>query len=291
MLIQRTTPARHVSDIERTGERIVTTCRDGSVVWRVWGSGPPVLLGHGAQGSWTHWIRNIETLAERHTVIAADLPGHGDSGMPAGEDHRSMTAPLARGLRQIVSPGTRVDLVGFSFGGVIMAYLAAHHPDLFGKLVLVGTPGLGTPAGDIRLQRVHGQTGDARRAALTGNLLQLMLHRPEAVDDLAIHLLVANAANTRLKPEIRARLTMPDKLQTILPAVRARVAAIWGECDRPLPGPELQEKALRQLRPSAPFHVIPKAGHWVMYERPDLFNAALLGILRSPCPSLHQAQP
>jgi pimeloyl-ACP methyl ester carboxylesterase len=29
------------------------------VVWRSWGSGPPLLLLHGLHGSWMHWVRNV----------------------------------------------------------------------------------------------------------------------------------------------------------------------------------------------------------------------------------------
>jgi len=52
------------------------------MVWHEWGEGPTVVLLHGGYGSWTHWIRNIDALAAEHRVIAADLPGLGDSAMP-----------------------------------------------------------------------------------------------------------------------------------------------------------------------------------------------------------------
>ncbi len=145
-------------------------------------------------------------------MIALDLPGHGDSGMPCGDDHSAMTAPIAIGLRQILPPDTPIDLVGFSFGGVIAAYFAAEYPDLSGKLVLVGTPGLGVPVGDILLKRIGSLKDDARHKALRANLLELMLHSPESVDDLAVHLLVTNAENARLKAEVRSGLALPDKL-------------------------------------------------------------------------------
>jgi 2-hydroxy-6-oxonona-2,4-dienedioate hydrolase len=44
---------------------------------------PPVVLFHGGSGSWTHWVRNIQPLvAAGRQVIAADLPGFGDSASP-----------------------------------------------------------------------------------------------------------------------------------------------------------------------------------------------------------------
>ena len=43
------------------------------------GSGHPVLMFHGGMGSWTHWIRNIDVLAEHFEVRAIDAPSYGDS--------------------------------------------------------------------------------------------------------------------------------------------------------------------------------------------------------------------
>src|SRR3954465_1041367 len=49
------------------------------------GHGPPGLLVHGHSGSWHNWLENIPPLAERHRVIAPDLPGFGASEMVDGD--------------------------------------------------------------------------------------------------------------------------------------------------------------------------------------------------------------
>ena len=61
---------RHVVDVD-----------GAAIVARTWGDGPPVVLIHGAAGSWNHWIRNVDTLAEHHLVIGVDLPGYGESDL------------------------------------------------------------------------------------------------------------------------------------------------------------------------------------------------------------------
>lgn len=54
----------------------------------VGGSGPPVLLLHGFPQTKAMWARVAPKLAERYTVVAADLRGYGDSGKPQGlPDH------------------------------------------------------------------------------------------------------------------------------------------------------------------------------------------------------------
>ena len=54
------------------------------------GSGPPVLLLHGYPQTHAEWHKVVPLLAERHTVVAPDLRGYGDSDKPpaAAGDHR-----------------------------------------------------------------------------------------------------------------------------------------------------------------------------------------------------------
>src|SRR5689334_1800473 len=95
--------ARSVLDrFERTARRQETSCGDGTMVWRLWGSGPLVLLLHGGAGSWRHWIRNIDHLSRDHTVIAPELPGLGDSARaPDPIDATSVGAIITAGLNQV----------------------------------------------------------------------------------------------------------------------------------------------------------------------------------------------
>ena len=112
----------------------------------------------------------------------------------------------------------------------------------------------------------------------TANLLGLMLHRPESADDLAIHLLERNGRQARWG-KVAAELVIPDRLVKILPGVTQPVDAIWGSDDLPHPDPALQQSVVRKSHPDTEFRVIADAGHWVMYEQPEAFNAALLDLL------------
>jgi pimeloyl-ACP methyl ester carboxylesterase len=70
-----TASAAIIAGIEATARKERTPCGDGTIVWRVWGAGEPLLLLHGGSGSWTHWIRNIPELAQRFEVWVPDIPG------------------------------------------------------------------------------------------------------------------------------------------------------------------------------------------------------------------------
>lgn len=270
-------PQAVLDDLDARARRVETPCGEGTMVWRIWGEGEPLVLGHGAQGSWQHWVRNIDSyVAAGRMVVAVDLPGHGDSAMPATQDHAGVAEAVAQGLRNIFGARLPVDLIGFSFSGTAFSYTAAYHPDVARQVILIGCGGLDTPNGHIDLGRVSGLRGEERIARLKANLNGLMLHYPESADDLAVHMLLPNAKSARLHaPEF----VLPDKLLRILPEVKAPVHAIWGEFDRPHPDPALQEAALRRFKPDAEFRVVADAGHWAMYERPEAFDAALFDVL------------
>ena len=106
------------------------------------GSGPLLLLIHGIAGSMENWQEVIEPLAQRHTVVAPSLPGHGSSAPGAGD--YSLGA-LATGLRDLlVALGyERATLVGHSLGGGIAMQFAYQFPEITERLVLVSSGGLG----------------------------------------------------------------------------------------------------------------------------------------------------
>ncbi len=272
-------PAAIVAEFERRARRFETKCGDGVLVWRAWGIGPPVLLAHGGHGAWSHWIRNIDALAAERTVWALDLPGLGDSALPPRQDHEAISEVLATGLRQLIAPDLPVDIVGFSFGGVVSAHLAAFYPELVRRVILVDTGGLDLPTGPIDVRGIRGLADAERRAVLRANLLSLMLHDPASVDELALYLQALNGRRARIQAE---KLVLPDRLIKVLPRVSVQLDAIWGEYDGPHPDPAAQATVLRRFQPDLDLCVIPGAGHWSMYERPEAFNRAVLDLLSRP---------
>ena len=271
-------PAATVAEIERRGSRLLTPCGSGSLVWHRWGSGPVVILLHGGFGSWTHWIRNIEPVAARHTVLAPDLPGLGESAMPPRvDDPWDLVRILAEGLSELIPDQSPYHLAGFSFGGVVAGPLAAIHGERVRSLTLVGTGGVGPPWSPVELQSWRRAPDDAARAAIHRvNLARLMFADPAAIDELAIHLQSQNAARARLKTRPIARTQL---LADALSRSSTQVAAIYGKNDATVPDLALREQRLRGIVADLRFTVIEGAGHWVPYEQADAFNAELTSII------------
>ena len=100
------------------------------------GHGPAVVLLHGYAETSRMWRPLMRTLAARFTVIAPDLPGIGDSGVPS--DGLDM-AHAARRMRALVSglAVTKAAVVGHDIGLMVAYAYAAQFPEDVDKLVLM----------------------------------------------------------------------------------------------------------------------------------------------------------
>lgn len=273
-------------DLERlhaAADRTETRCGDGKIVWRVWGkTGRAVVLLHGGSGSWRHWIRNIDELVSRgYRVYVPDLPGFGDSSLPpVGFDADAHTEWILLGLEELLGP-VSCDIVGFSFGAMVAAFVAVQGPSRVDRLILVGAPALmESPARRViiknwRAPEFRGKEREAHRH----NLRALMLTREESASDFAIDLYGADAERDRIP---QRRLFRTDILRRQMPLVQCPVWGIWGNDDALLEG---NLDAIEAGMAGAPFFkgltLIPDAGHWVQFESAERFNRTLYSLLDS----------
>ncbi len=269
-----------IDEIEARVTRTVTAVASGAMVWRAWGAGPPLVLLHGASGSWTHWIRNVLPLAARHRVLAPDMPGYGESDAPPEPHTADRLAELvAAGIDRMLPPPAAFDLAGFSFGAIIGGLVAARLGTRLRTLVLLGPGGLGLePASPRPLLRLEpGMTPEAIRQVHRENLRTLMLARPESADELAVTLQIDNVRRARFKS---GTIPVSDVLLRALPAVRAHLAGIWGGRDA-FTSHHLDEsrRVLAAADPRFEMRVIDGAGHWVNYEAAEEVNALLAEML------------
>src|SRR5881275_2265489 len=101
------------------------------VNFNIAGQGPPIVLIHGVAGRAAQWDETMLLLAERHTVIAPDLLGHGESAKPRGA--------FASGVRDLLV-GLDIEcatVVGHSLGGGIAMQFVYQFPERCERLVLV----------------------------------------------------------------------------------------------------------------------------------------------------------
>jgi len=284
-----------IQRVQALSQRITQRYAWGDAVWHVWAShqgrqtdaedaasdvatspqAKPLVLFHGGSGSWTHWLRNVEHFAQYRTVWALDIPGFGDSSLPVGVSDADGLVPYMAEILTRTFGGEAVDVVGFSFGGMAAGLIAAEMPALIKQLVLVGAPGLGLFGKELPMRGMTPQMDqDAQRSVHRHNLNTMMFAHAETATESVIDLQVANVVRDRLRRRRIARTPVLIKAQE---QWTCPVHGVWGELDA------LYQGTLQQVPKVLPcmetFHVVPDAGHWVMYERHEAFNALVDALL------------
>lgn len=209
-------------------------------------SGPDVVLLHGfatsARRTWREpgWV-DLLTEAGR-TVVAPDLPGHGDAAKP--HDPSAYDDVDERVLAQL--PPQPVDAIGYSMGARILLTLAAARPDRFHRLVLGGVgAGLFQPSGH----------GAAIAAAVEGDV--------DPADQVARHFhdLAREPGNDPAALAAFLRRPVPPLTPEALASVTCPVLVVIGSDDFGGPGEPLAE-ALPSARlltlPGVDHHGLPK---------------------------------
>ena len=105
------------------------------------GSGPPLLLLHGAPQSHISWRLVAPELAKHYTVIATDLRGYGDSSTPEGGENYANYSKRAMALDQVEVMREfgfkRFPVIGHDRGGRVAHRMALDHPDVVEKLAAI----------------------------------------------------------------------------------------------------------------------------------------------------------
>lgn len=245
---------------------------DGGVVhWRSLGEGPPLVLLHGGHGDWGHWVRNLDALAANHCLWIPDMPGYGDSTVDA-QSLDDIVGALRTSLDALFGPEASIDLVGFSFGGLVATTLAAGRQHIR-RMALIGTAGHGGARRERgrMLSWRHPDDPAAEEAALRNNMQSLMVHEDASIDPLALALYrqAVLRARFRSKP-----LSTSGRLLPVLAQCRHPVLLIWGQYDVTAV-PESVAPSLCAAGPDRRWEVVEGAGHWAQYERAEAVNGLL----------------
>lgn len=257
------------------------------------GEGPPVVMLHGGgpgASGLSNYSRNIDALARSHRVIVPDLPGYGRSGKHFDhEDPFGFLAGAVRGvLDQLGLAGAH--LVGNSLGGAAALRLAMESPQRVGRLVLMGPGGIGMtrslPTAGLRSLLSYYSDGGPSRAKLATFIRDYLVYDGSAVPDEVIE----TRYQASLDPEVIADppLRRPSGPRTLWrmdltrdPRLRKLpnpTLILWGRDDRvnrPSGGP-----MLAKLLPDAQLVMTSRTGHWMQWERAELFNRLVADFLQ-----------
>lgn len=252
------------------------------------GDGPPLVLLHGFTGSTQTWA-SLRSVAEKsHTVIAVDLPGHGNSSAPNDPRCYSLTR-FAEKLSRILDEFSidRTALLGYSMGGRAALRFALAHGDRVSGLILESmSPGITDPAARAARARADNALADA----IESDGIEAFVNRWERLPIWETQRALPDEVRTRLREQrlenrqeglansLRGASAGQDEpVYDGLGEIEAPTLLIAGELDsKYVEIAESMQKAMSNARLS----IIDDAGHAAHFERPDDFASAVMGFLQ-----------
>jgi|SRR5580704_7386779 3-oxoadipate enol-lactonase len=243
---------------------------DAEIVYRVVGEGPPVVLLHPFPVNHEFWLPVAQALATRYRIILPDLRGHGDSG--AGDGPATMEKHAADIARVMDDAGIgRAPLVGVSIGGYVLFEFWRSHR---GRAAALGLCNTKAPA----------DSAEARAGRLQAAIEVLERGTEPFFESMIPRLLGRSTRDTRpdlvdgalrmmrkMSPEDVAQVqrgmaARPDSMDT-LKTINVPTLLVTGDEDV-LTGVNEAELMRRHISGSQ-LRVIPKAGHYSPWERPE----------------------
>ena len=234
---------------------------EGDLTWFEAGTGPTVVLIHGANDHAGTWFAVAPTLAKSFRVVIPDLPGHGES-IP-----RSGPIPLSRivsSLETLLAHERDLTLVGNSLGGWIALLLALRDRDRIARLFLETSGGLARPLAVPLFATSRDEALRILRA----------VHGPRyEPQEWVIDALLQRAVDS---PMLRLTETIEHNVEPRLGEIAIPTTLIWGADDGVIPLDYAE--ALRDAIPGATLRVIEGAAHIPHLQQPARFLECLTSI-------------
>jgi pimeloyl-ACP methyl ester carboxylesterase len=273
------------------------------VSYLIAGEGPTILLIHGVAGSSQQWEPVMRLLADRFTLLAPDLLGHGRSAKPRGD--YSLGA-YAAGLRDLtVALGiSGATAVGHSLGGGIALQFAYQFPERTERLVLVSSGGLGRevhmllraatlPGSELVLPLISNDRVLGAGTAVSGFLGRFGLRAGPDIAEFArgyatladgdsrrafLHTLRAVIDHGGQRVNATDRLYLAEDVPTLI---------VWGRRDPIIP--VRHAGAAHRGMPGSRLEVFDSAGHFPQLDEPDRFADALADFVETTEPAVADA--
>jgi pimeloyl-ACP methyl ester carboxylesterase len=223
--------------------------------YATYGAGDPVLLIHGGLGYGDIWAAQVADLMKDHLVIVADSRGHGRSTrteQPYGYDLMSSDYLALLDYLKI----DKVDLIGWSDGGIIGLDIAMSHPErlkhVFAQAANITTDGVNP---GVATDAVFGSYID-----WMSKVYPQISPTPDQFDAFVTQ--ISNMWATE-----------PNWTDAQVSAISVPVAVVVGDHDEAIL-PDHTRK-IAALIPGAKLVILPDASHFAMLQAPDEYTAAV----------------
>ncbi len=238
------------------------------------GSGPPAVLVHGLAEDQRSWLDAQKRIRGFHTY-AYDLRGHGKTTIgDADGTLEQLGNDLIAFLEQVSGPAV---CVGFSLGGTVVLWAAAHRPDLIPHAVVIGTSSIvGRAAVEFFHQRIKMIQSDptAFASALKEDTAKQLVTNSAALEELATSRLEAVGNGAGYINAARAMARMREhSLSPLVGQIVCPVDVIGADKDTfcPKKAADILCGALQRLH----YTEIAGAGHLMSVDQPEAYAKAI----------------
>jgi pimeloyl-ACP methyl ester carboxylesterase len=218
------------------------------IYYAVRGEGPNLVLLHGGGDSGEHsFQRQLDVLSERHRIIAPDQVGQGRTPeVPGPLSYTAMMQDTAALLQQLRIK--RIDVVGFSDGGILALMLALRHSELVHRVVISGV--------NVSPEGLNVQQREGLRASQTGG-------PPKTIDDKLAQLWLSSPTESELSLALLKNIKQP-------------VLVVSGDRDAITLEHTLQ---IFHALPQAELCILPGTNHGTFSGRPEWLNPIITNFL------------
>ncbi len=256
------------------------------------GTGPDVLLLHGAGASAHTWHRVIPHLDDHFRLIAPDLPGHGFTQSPRGRTSLPQVARDMATLMQTMELAPRI-IVGHSAGGAIALEIARQGLLDLDRLVIINgaLEDFRGPAGVVfpimaRMMAMNPLTGLFLSRGSSESQVRGLIGATGSeldADGLALYArLIARRSHVDGTLAMMAQWSLRD-LGAALPAIKVPTLFLHGANDQAV-ALSVAERAATAM-PDARLRAFENVGHLAQEEAPDLVASEVLGFLKTASPA------
>jgi pimeloyl-ACP methyl ester carboxylesterase len=281
------------------GHRIV--CRIGGGVPRP--ERPVLVLIHGVAGSSATWESILPALAQRYTILAPDLLGHGQSDKPRHDYSLGAYANVVRDL--MVAFGIdRATIIGHSYGGGVAMQFAYQHPSRCERLVLESSGGLGpevslifraltVPGAEYVMPLIFPSFVRVAGELVWGGIHRLGVRAPNLAESWCAYAELTKAENrpvflTTLRSVINRRGQMVSAHDRLYLAGWVPTLIVWGERDRMIPVEHAI--ATHEAMASSELAIFERVGHFPHAEEPERFVETLAAFIDTTA-AMHLDEP